>query len=401
MLNETILKMENISKSFGAVKALKDVKLELRAGEVHALMGENGAGKSTLMKILTGIYSRDEGTVWYKGRELNYKQPKDAQDDGIIIVHQELNMMNELTVAENIFIGRESMKGKFIDDEDMVRKSKELFESLGVEIDPRIKVGELSVSKQQMTEIAKAISMDANIIVFDEPTAALTQAEIDELFKIINELKEKGIGIVYISHRMAEIGIISDRITVMRDGTYVGTVNTKETTKDDIIHMMVGRVIYEEPKEKSNVPEDAEVVLEVENLFVDNTVKDVSFNLKKGEILGMAGLMGAGRTEVCRAIFGADRISSGTIKIHGKKVDIKTSTDAVNHGIGYLSEDRRRFGLVTDFDVSNNTVMANLDNYIKGALIDDNKIVEVTKQFVKDLSIRLGNVKQPVRTLSG
>lgn len=393
--------MENISKSFGVVKALKGVELELRAGEVHALMGENGAGKSTLMKILTGIYSRDEGSVVYKGRELDYKQPKDAQDDGIIIVHQELNMMNELTVAENIFIGRESMKGKLIDDEDMVRKARELFDSLGVDIDPRVKVGELSVSKQQMTEIAKAISMDANIIVFDEPTAALTQAEIDELFKIINELRDSGIGIVYISHRMAEIGIISDRITVMRDGTYVGTVDTKDTTKDEIIHMMVGRVIYEEPKEKSNVPEDAEVVLEVENLVVDNTVKDVSFKLRKGEILGMAGLMGAGRTEVCRAIFGADSITSGTIKVHGKEVQIKTTTDAVNNGIGYLSEDRRRFGLVTDFDVSNNTVMANLDNYVKGVFIDDKGIVDVTKQFVKDLSIRLGSVKQPVRTLSG
>lgn len=400
-LNETILKMENISKSFGVVKALKGVELELRAGEVHALMGENGAGKSTLMKILTGIYSRDEGSVVYKGRELDYKQPKDAQDDGIIIVHQELNMMNELTVAENIFIGRESMKGKLIDDEDMVRKARELFDSLGVDIDPRVKVGELSVSKQQMTEIAKAISMDANIIVFDEPTAALTQAEIDELFKIINELRDSGIGIVYISHRMAEIGIISERITVMRDGTYVGTVDTKDTTKDEIIHMMVGRVIYEEPKEKSNVPEDAEVVLEVENLVVDNTVKDVSFKLRKGEILGMAGLMGAGRTEVCRAIFGADSITSGTIKVHGKEVQIKTTTDAVNNGIGYLSEDRRRFGLVTDFDVSNNTVMANLDNYVKGVFIDDKGIVDVTKQFVKDLSIRLGSVKQPVRTLSG
>ncbi len=400
-MNETILKMENISKSFGAVKALKGVNLELKSGEVHALMGENGAGKSTLMKILTGIYSRDEGTVSYKGMELDYKQPKDAQDDGIIIVHQELNMMNELTVAENIFIGRESMKGKLIDDEDMVRKATELFASLGVDIDPRQKVGELSVSKQQMTEIAKAISMDANIIVFDEPTAALTQTEIDELFKIINELKEKGLGIVYISHRMAEIGIISDRITVMRDGAYVGTVSTKDTSKDEIIRMMVGRVIYEEPKEKSNVSEDAEIILEVEDLNVGSTVKNVSFQLRKGEILGMAGLMGAGRTEVCRAIFGADRLDSGKIWIRGKEVEIHSTTDAVNNGIGYLSEDRRRFGLVTDFDVSNNTVMANLQNYIKGGLIDDNRMVEVTKQFVKDLSIKLGSVHQPVRTLSG
>ena len=402
MSNPVILEMKGIVKSFGPVKALKGVDFDLRAGEVHALMGENGAGKSTLMKVLTGIYGANEGTIHYNGKQVEYSKPKEAMDDGIVIVHQELNMMNHLTVAQNIFIGREEInQGLFINDNAGNKKAKELFKLLKLDINPQEKVGNLTVGKQQMVEIAKALSMDAKIIVFDEPTAALTESEINELFAIIDDLRAKGVGIIYISHRMDEIARITDRVTVMRDGEYVGTVNTKETTKDEIIAMMVGRTIYEDPKAVSSVPEGAPVVLEVEHLNAGSHVKDVSFVLHKGEILGFSGLMGAGRTEVARLLFGADKKDSGTIKINGKEVDIKTPQDAIKEGIGYLSEDRKRYGCIVDMTIANNTVMTNLDKYIKGGFIDDGEIVKVSDEFVKQLRTKTPSSKQLVRNLSG
>ena len=323
-------------------------------------------------------------------------------DDGIVIVHQELNMMNHLTVAQNIFIGREEInQGLFINDNAGNKKAKELFKLLKLDINPQEKVGNLTVGKQQMVEIAKALSMDAKIIVFDEPTAALTESEINELFAIIDDLRAKGVGIIYISHRMDEIARITDRVTVMRDGEYVGTVNTKETTKDEIIAMMVGRTIYEDPKAVSSVPEGAPVVLEVEHLNSGSHVKDVSFVLHKGEILGFSGLMGAGRTEVARLLFGADKKDSGTIKINGKEVDIKNPQDAIREGIGYLSEDRKRYGCIVDMTIANNTVMTNLDKYIKGGLIDDGEIIKVSDEFVKQLRTKTPSSKQLVRNLSG
>ena len=328
-MGEVILTMKDIDKSFVGVHALKNACLELKKGEVHALMGENGAGKSTLMKILTGIYSKDSGVIMYEGRQVEFKSPREAQDAGIVIVHQELNMMNHLTVAQNIFIGKEKMNGKLINDRKMVEEAEKLFGLLNIRIDPRETMGRLTVGRQQMCEIAKAISTDAKIIVFDEPTAALTDSEISELFKIIRDLRAKDIGIIYISHRMDEINQITDRVTVMRDGEYVGTLITRDSTKDDIIQMMVGRTVYEEPKSFSNVKPDAPVVLKVEHLNVGKTVKDVSFELRKGEILGFSGLMGAGRTETARAIFGADRRDSGDIYVNGKRVDIKNPQDAV------------------------------------------------------------------------
>ena len=256
-MGEVILTMKDIDKSFVGVHALKNACLELKKGEVHALMGENGAGKSTLMKILTGIYSKDSGTIVYEGRQVEFKSPREAQDAGIVIVHQELNMMNHLTVAQNIFIGKEKMNGKLINDRRMVEEAEKLFGLLNIRIDPRETMRRLTVGRQQMCEIAKAISTDAKIIVFDEPTAALTDSEISELFKIIRDLRAKDIGIVYISHRMDEINQITDRVTVMRDGEYVGTLTTKDSTKDDIIQMMVGRTVYEEPKSFSNVKPSA------------------------------------------------------------------------------------------------------------------------------------------------
>ena len=400
-MGDVILTMKGIDKSFPGVHALDHVDLEVRRGEVHALMGENGAGKSTLMKVLTGIYSKDEGTITFEGKEVEFTNPREAQDAVIVIVHQELNMLGHLTVAQNIFIGREFMKGKFIDDRKMNEEARKLFDQLGIDIDPTETMSRLTVGKQQMCEIAKAISHDAKVIIFDEPSAALTEAEIEELFKIIRDLRERQLGIVYISHRMDEIKVITDRVTVMRDGGYVGTLITKDCTKEDIINMMVGRVIYEDPKTESQVAKDAPVVLKVEHLNAGRMVQDVSFELHKGEILGFSGLMGAGRTETMRALFGADPKQSGDIYINGEKVDIKTPKDAVSHGIGYLSEDRKRFGIIVDKTVAENSTMASLDEYMKGLFIDKKKEKEVAQKYVDILKTKTPGVDQLVVNLSG
>ena len=401
-MNEIILEMKNIDKRFSGVHALKSVNLELRKGEVHALMGENGAGKSTLMKVLCGIYKRDGGDVVLFGKEVNFHNIKDSQEAGIGIIHQELNMMNHLTVAQNIYIGREPMKnGIYIDDKQMEKDAQELFDRIGVNIDPSAILGTLTVGKQQMVEIAKAISRNSKILILDEPTAALTQVEVEELFKIMNDLREKGIGMIYISHRMDEINRISDRITVMRDGEYVGTLITKDTTKDEIVKMMVGRVIYGDKKEESTVPDDAPVVLEVKNLNRGKEIKDVSFTLRRGEILGFSGLMGAGRTEVARAIYGADKPDSGEIFINGKKVRNKTPEEAVKNGICYLSEDRKRYGLLLDKSVAENSVLSNLNDYIKCGWINDAKIEEAATKENAKLKTKTPSMQQILRNLSG
>ena len=397
-----ILSMQGIKKAFNGVPALKNGALDLYEGEVHALMGENGAGKSTLMKILTGIYARDEGRVYYDGKDVVFNGPAESEAAGIAIVHQELNMMKDLTVAQNLFIGHESMNGMFIDDKAMEEKAKELFKILNVDIDPSVKVGMLTVGKQQMVEIAKVISKNAKVIVLDEPTAALTDHEIEELFRVIRDLKSKGAAIVYISHRMDEINVISDRITVMRDGEYVGVLDAHNCTKDDIIKMMVGRTVFIEPKTKSQVPEGAKVLLRCEHLNRGKFVQDVSFEVHAGEIIGFSGLMGAGRTETARLIFGADKMDSGKIFIDGKEVAIKSPKDAVAHGIGYLSEDRKRFGLLVDKSVEENTVIASLSKFISSMnFIDQNKTEEVSKEYVKELKTKTPSVKQIIKKLSG
>lgn len=400
-MGKTILQMKGIDKQFSGVYALRDVSFDLREGEVHALMGENGAGKSTLMKILCGIYQRDGGTVEVFDQPVEFRNVAESQAAGISIIHQELNMMNHLTVAQNIFIGREPKKGIFIDDRKMVEDAQKLFDRIGVHIDPTAKLGSLTVGKQQMVEIAKAVSHESKIFVLDEPTAALTETEVEELFAIMNDLRKKGIGMIYISHRMNEITRISDRVTVMRDGTYVGTVNTAETTKDDIVKMMVGRVVFGDKKEKSNCPPDAPTVLEVKNLCRGKAVQDVSFSLKKGEILGFSGLMGAGRTEVARAIYGADPIDSGEIYIHGKKVVLNTPEKAVKAGICYLSEDRKRFGLMTDKSVSENTVLSSLDKFIKCGFIQDKTADSTAQKYNETLRTKTPSVKQKLKNLSG
>lgn len=396
-----LLEMKGISKRFRGVQALNGVNFDLRKGEVHALVGENGAGKSTLMKVLTGIHQPDAGEIFYLGKPYAVKNIGESQALGISMVHQELNMMNDLTVAQNIFIGREMRSGFIIKDNDMVKETRAIFDRIGIDIDPKIKLGRLTVGKQQMVEIAKAVSRDCKVLILDEPTAALTQTEIDELFQIMADLKSKGIGMIYISHRMDEIKAISDRITVMRDGEYVGTVDTDSVTKDEIINMMIGRVVYEDPKTHSEVPEDAETVLEVKNLTSGNLFKNVSFKLRKGEVLGFSGLMGAGRTEVARAIFGADPIDSGEIYVNGKPVSIKSPKDAVNLGIGYLSEDRKQYGLMLDKSVAENTALASLDKYIKFGIINDRKIKEEAQIENSKLKTKTPSMEQALKNLSG
>ena len=400
-MGEVILTMKDIDKSFPGVHALDHVNFEVKRGEVHALMGENGAGKSTLMKVLTGIYTKDSGSITFEGKEVEFHNTREAQDAGVVIVHQELNMLGHLTVAQNIFIGREFKKGVKIDDKKMNEEAKKLFDKLHIDIDPTETMADLTVGKQQMCEIAKAISHEAKVIIFDEPSAALTEAEIEELFKIIRDLREQNLGIVYISHRMDEIKVITDRVTVMRDGTYVGTLITNECTKDDIINMMVGRVIYEDPKTESTVPADAPVVLKVDHLNAGKMVQDVSFELHKGEILGFSGLMGAGRTETARAIFGADPKESGDIYINGEKVTINSPQDAVRCGIGYLSEDRKRYGIVVQKTVAENSTMACLQNFMSGIFINKKKEKKVAQDYVESLATKTPSVDQLVVNLSG
>ena len=400
-MGETILKMQGIQKYFSGVHALKGVNFELKAGEVHALMGENGAGKSTLIKVLCGIHKKDGGTIEYLGQQVSYDNIAQSQAAGISVIHQELNMMNHLTVAQNMFIGREFMKGCFIDDRAMEAEAQRQFERMGVKIDPSAKLGDLTVGKQQMVEIAKAVSRECKLLVLDEPTAALTQPEVEELFKIMRELKAKGIGMIYISHRMDEITRISDRVTVMRDGEYVGTVNTSDVTKDDIVKMMVGRVIMGDKKECSTVPADAPIILEVQHLNAGKEVKDVSFSLRRGEILGFAGLMGAGRTEVARALYGADPRQSGEIFVNGKKVKINTPEQAVKHGICYLSEDRKRYGLMLGKSVTENSAIASVDNYITCGWINDRKMEKISAEKNALLRTKTPSMAQLLRNLSG
>ena len=400
-MGETILNMHGIQKYFPGVHALDDAKLEVRSGEVMALIGENGAGKSTLMKILTGIYQKDDGVIEYFGEDIEISGPRDAQAKGISIVHQELNLMQDLTVAENIFIGREPSKGGFLDKAEQNRMTQELLDSLHLDISPKTVVKRLTVAKQQMVEIAKSLSYNnTKVLIMDEPSTALTETEIEDLFTFIRRLKATGVGIVYIAHRMNELFQITDRITVMSDGQYVGTVNTNETNMDEIVQMMVGRTIYEEPKSKSNVPADAPVVLEAEGL-TSNDVKDVSFKLYKGEILGFAGLMGAGRTETMRLVCGADKKDGGIIKINGKEVRINTPKDAVKVGIGYLSEDRKRYGLCLGLSVADNTVMASLNDVCTGLFINDGKVQKEAEKYKEQLATKTPTVKTLVRSLSG
>ncbi|QAY74384.1 sugar ABC transporter ATP-binding protein [Agromyces protaetiae] len=397
-----LLELEGVSKGFPGVQALDDVRLDLRHGEVLALVGENGAGKSTLMKLLAGIYTPDSGTFRINGRELVLDGPRNAQEQGISIIHQEFNLMPDLTVAQNIFIGREQRQGGlFLNDRALNRRAQELFDRLGLALDPAECVEHLTVARQQMVEIAKALSFDAKVLIMDEPTAALNDAEVDVLFQLIERFRSPETGVIYISHRMEELSRISDRITVLRDGKYIDTLTTADTTQREVISLMVGRQISGEARPAA-IRDDAPVVLSVRGLTTKALLRDVSFDVRAGEILGFAGLMGAGRTEVARAIVGADKLQSGTIEFQGKEVQIQSPAEAAKLGIGYLSEDRKQLGVLLERSVRENIVLSSLTEYI-GALgwVKDRKIEQTGREYVDKLRIKTPSTAQLVRNLSG
>lgn len=397
-----LVDMQGIEKRFPGVHALKGVQFDLIAGEVHALMGENGAGKSTLMKILSGVYERDDGIVRINGKDAHFSGPREAQDEGVGIIHQELSLMNDLTVAQNIFIGREP-RNRFgiLDEAALNRNARAIFDDMNVVMNVTAEVGSLTIALQQMVEIAKALSYRSRVLIMDEPTAALNEAEINELFTIIHKMKSEGVGVIYISHKMDEIKRVSDRITVMRDGEYVGTLNSDETPISTIISMMVGRELNHEEMVAPDLAK-APIALEVHNLNRGRFVRDVSFSVKKGEILGFAGLMGAGRTEVARVIFGADQRESGEIRVHGKTCDIQSPSDAVKAGIGYLSEDRKHFGLVLGMNVRSNIAMASMQRFTGfGGLLDEAGMTASADEYIGQLGIRTPSDRQEVRLLSG
>lgn len=397
-----LLELKHISKTFPGVKALQNVDLALEGGEILGLCGENGAGKSTLMKILTGIYQADPGgEIWIQGEKVDVKNPNHARDLGLSIIHQELNIINDLTVAQNLYIGRPgSVNWGFINDKHLISEAGALLGRLGMQIDPRARCSDLSVAQLQMVEIARALSYDARILIMDEPTAALTNEESEALFAMMRDFINPETGLIFISHRMPEIENNTDRVAVLRDGQYIGTVRTEETQMSQIISMMVGREVPADARPQHAPPSD-EVIISVEGLSTESLLKDISFQVRKGEILGFAGLMGAGRTETARCIFGADPRSSGVIKMHGKPVKIKNASDAVKAKIGYLSEDRKRFGLLLDQSIRTNSVLSSLMRFTYLGFTDDLKISRVSKELVKRLRTRTPSVEQTVEKLSG
>ena len=401
-MNAPLIRARALHKSFPGVKALQDVSFELLPGEVHALMGENGAGKSTLMKILAGVYTKDSGEVALDGRPVEIRGPAHAQALGIGIIHQELHLMPHLTAAQNVYIGREPRQrgGLFLDYGRLNRDAAALFQRIHLDVAPTVLIGELTVARQQMVEIAKALSHRSRVLIMDEPTAALNDREIDELFGIIRQLRAEGVGIVYISHKMDEIQRIADRITVMRDGCTVGTVPAA-TPMADIIAMMVGRRL--EPVRKVIPDTSAQpVLLEVRGLRRGRQVRDVSFHVRRGEIVGFAGLMGAGRTEVMRAVFGADRPEAGEVRVAGQPVTIRSPADAVAAGIGYLSEDRKQFGLATGMSVEANITLPSLARWLKARFFIDRAGSEaVAREMVERLRVRTPSIHQLARLLSG
>lgn len=403
MSSVQLLSVTEVSKEFPGVKALNNVHFDLNEGEVHAIVGENGAGKSTLMKILSGIYKKDTGDIKYRGQSVNIPNPFEAQKLGISIIHQELNLMPDLTVAENIFIGREDRfpGGIFVNNKKLISATIELLNELELNLNPNDLVGELTIAKQQMVEIAKAVSYRGSVIIMDEPTSSLTPSETEALFKIIRSLKNVGKGVVYISHRLEELEKITDRITVLRDGEYVQTLKTTETDIPEVISLMVGRKVAQDQRPENRNISD-EVVLRVEGLSDSHLLHDISFDLRKGEILGFAGLMGAGRTELARAIMGADPKTSGKIILHGKEVRIKQPSDAVAVGIGYLSEDRKRFGLLLNQDVTFNIILSSIPRFAnKFGFLKVKSAASIARGAISQLRVRTPSERQFLKNLSG
>ena len=397
-----LLEMRDISKSFPGVKALDNVHLTVRPGTVHALMGENGAGKSTLMKCLFGIYSRDSGTIILDGKEVNFRSSKEALENGVAMVHQELNQALTRSVMDNLWLGRyPKVGGIMVSERAMAKRTKEIFEQLEVNVDPKTIMSTMPVSQRQMVEIAKAVSYNAKIVVFDEPTSSLTETEVEHLFRIINMLRDKGCGIIYISHKMEEILRISDDVTIMRDGTWVATRPAKELTMNEIIKLMVGRELTNRFPPKTNEP--GEVILDVEHLSGKYTrLKEASFQLRKGEILGIAGLDGSGRTEVLENLFGAMTKGSGTIKLHGKEIKNRSPRESIKNGFALLTEERRATGIFGIRDIKENTVISNLKSYLIGGIcLSDKKMREDTDWAIQAMHIKTPSQSTQIRSLSG
>lgn len=394
------IEMRGIDKSFGSNQVLKQAGFTLESGEVHALMGENGAGKSTLMKILTGVYTKDAGTVLVDGKEVNYKNPQEAEKAGIVFIYQELNVMFDLTVEENLFMGKE-IHGKFgiCDKKAMQKKAQEALNTLGVNISPKTVMSELSVGQQQMVEICKALMANAKVIIMDEPTAALTQSETVALFKVIESLRKKGVSMVYISHRMEEIFELCDRITVLRDGSYIGVKNIPETNMNEIVKMMIGREIGERyPSRDVKIGKE---VLKVKGLTRKGTFHDVSFSVRAGEVLGVSGLMGAGRTEIMQAIFGNLSYESGTIEIYGRDVKISNPRQAMEHGIGFITEDRKTEGLMLNKSIRENISLCNLGRISKSFVVSKEAEKDMVEEAIKELHIKCFGPFHECNNLSG
>ena len=396
-----ILEMIDICKNFPGVKALDKANLKVRAGTVHALMGENGAGKSTLMKCLFGVYIEDEGEIFIEGKKIKFSNPKQAMENGVAMVHQELNQVLQRDVMENIWLGRFPGKMGVVDSKILFNETKRVLDELEIDINPKIKMGNLSVSQRQMVEIAKAVSYNAKILVLDEPTSSLTEEEVTHLFRIINKLRDRGCGIIYISHKMEEILQISDDVTIMRDGKWIDTIEAKNLTTDKIIKLMVGRDLGDRFPPKDNKPE--EVILEVKNLtgMYQPSIVDASFELRKGEILGVAGLVGSKRTELLETIFGIAKHSSGEVILHGKKVDNSNSRKAIKNGFALLTEERRATGIFGQLSINFNSIIANLDGYSSKGVLNSKKMEEDTKWVIESMRVKTPSSKTAIKTLSG
>ncbi|MBV2144432.1 sugar ABC transporter ATP-binding protein [Falsochrobactrum sp. TDYN1] len=403
-LSETapvLLKLDSVSKEFPGVKALSSVSFDLRAGEVHAVCGENGAGKSTLMKIISGVYQPNSGSITYKGAEVQFASTLESEAAGIAIIHQELNLVPHLSVAENIYLAREPRRGFLVDRKKLIADAKRCLGRLGVNIDPNVQVRTLSVAQCQMVEIAKALSLDANVLIMDEPTSSLTEQEAQLLFKVIRDLKNQDTGIIYISHRLDEMQEIVDRVTVLRDGRYVSTDDFADLTIDEIVARMVGRSLEDKFPELTRQPAN-DVIFSVKGLTRRDVFENISFDIRRGEILGFAGLMGAGRTEVARAIFGADPLDAGTIVLDGKELKITDPRSGIDAGIAYLSEDRKVQGLAIAMPVDANLVMARMQAVSNSlGVIDRKQQRDASQHYVDLLSIKTPSLNQPVRLLSG
>lgn len=399
---EYILEMDNISKEFPGVKALDGANLKVRPHSVHALMGENGAGKSTLMKCLFGIYEKDSGKILFEGKEINFTSAKEALDNGVSMVHQELNQVLQRNVLDNIWLGRYPQKGFFIDEKKMYNDTKKIFEELEIDVDPHSKVADLAVSERQMIEIAKAVSYNSKIIVMDEPTSSLTEKEVEHLFKIINKLRDKGCGIVYISHKMEEIKAISDDITILRDGKWIATESVANLSTDQIINMMVGRDLTNRFPPKDNVVK--ECILKVDRLTAAKqpSINDISFELHKGEILGVAGLVGAKRTDIVETIFGIREKASGSIFLNGKEVKNKTPNEAIENGFALVTEERRATGIYSMLNVGFNSTISNLDRYLsKFRLLSDKDIKKDTQWVIDSMRVKTPSQSTSIGSLSG